>query len=652
MKSIDSELFSDLYKPIINGLAQRLLIVLLVWLIAGILTGCHTNSEQSKKQADGKDTMRNESAGQSKTDVEAENNPDKRVKKEANINGGREKRDLTRNLYEPPVTNEQRKTQTYSIRTKRDTIIKYSTGTEIYIPANAFLNQSGKVVKGQVKFRYRELHSPFDFYADGIPMEYEQGEKKYVFESAGMCQAEATKNERELKVNPEAQIKVTMQSFVKGDDYQVYHLDEANNEWEQTGDETFSTKSYEAEKQNLPARPVLPKKAGSNTFKVEDPAKYPEIFSKSRHKFSVQVYDVAMTRVKPDKLPSLLVEQEKLKKHLNDQLDQTHFDRENRDKYEIRFVVNKKGETSIISTSKFYYCNACKQSLYRAIDQIPELDPAKVGNDEASVEIEMEIMWKNNEVAFAVQNVSLANQKFFEDVYFRPLDLDKCKRHNAPDYSEVKRGSRTGTFWYISQTETANGKTETKKCLCALAFKDRKRFKEAKAAFKRKYKPEFQKYREEAKALKGDWSDYRQQVAQNDYPGLDVSKREQVERTFELNEFGYTNIDKPQDYPQGATLAAEFTDRQGNPLHFKGQVQMVEKQENALYRYADTVYFDPGQENILWGITQDGNVAYFKPNDFRKIRKKEGSYTFRMSLYKGEFNTKSDIERILMENNV
>lgn len=46
-----------------------------------------------------------------------------------------------------------------------------------------------------VKITYREFADPIDFFVSGIPMEYDSAGRKYNFESSGMCEINAYKDD-------------------------------------------------------------------------------------------------------------------------------------------------------------------------------------------------------------------------------------------------------------------------------------------------------------------------------------------------------------------------------------------------------------------------------------------------------------------------
>ena len=119
-----------------------------------------------------------------------------------------------------------------------------------------------------------------------------------------------------------------------------------------------------------------------------------------------------------------------------------------------------------------------------------------------------------------------------------------------------------------------------------------------------------------------------------------------IMRTLEVNQFGVVNLDYPHVYPKGAKLDASFVDENGKALDLK-QVVLVEIGVNALYRYTKTIHFNPESQNILWGMTEDGKLAYFTASDFKNLEARSGKVAFKMRVHPEELKTYDDIMNVL-----
>lgn len=131
----------------------------------------------------------------------------------------------------PPFKNTDIKFTSYNVNTSAPKEISYPTGSKITIPKDAFVDKNGKVVKGDVEIRYREMHDAVDFFLSGIPMTYDSAGKHYTFESAGMMEMYAFQNGEVVKLKEGKTIKVEMASGEAGNKFNVYKLDTVTKNW-------------------------------------------------------------------------------------------------------------------------------------------------------------------------------------------------------------------------------------------------------------------------------------------------------------------------------------------------------------------------------------------------------------------------------------
>jgi hypothetical protein len=108
-------------------------------------------------------------------------------------------------------------------------LVYQRTGTEIHIPANAFISKSGDPVKGTVEIRYREFITPSEIFTSGIPMHL-QGDE--YLESAGMFEVEAWQQGEQLVLAPQVEIEVSMNSSFTDQDYNLYSFNNTNQNWD------------------------------------------------------------------------------------------------------------------------------------------------------------------------------------------------------------------------------------------------------------------------------------------------------------------------------------------------------------------------------------------------------------------------------------
>src|SRR5580765_7301581 len=68
----------------------------------------------------------------------------------------------------PPNPNVNIPYQDYSVDAVLGDTLFYATGSIIVVPASAFVDKAGNIIKGKVQLKYREFSNPLDFFVAGI----------------------------------------------------------------------------------------------------------------------------------------------------------------------------------------------------------------------------------------------------------------------------------------------------------------------------------------------------------------------------------------------------------------------------------------------------------------------------------------------------
>lgn len=238
--------------------------------------------------------------------------------------------------------------------------------------------------------------------------------------------------------------------------------------------------------------------------------------------------------------------------------------------------------------------------------------------------------------------------KEYRDVWFEPVDGKKCG-FDSKDIlvKDLKNGTYEVTFVPWGKLPD----TIKTKCICYLSFKDKAQYSKALNNHRKKYAGLLSKIQAKRKTIDDAWSNYNKKrieykafFARKEIKELNGASK--IIRTLEVNQFGLVNLDWPHAYPKGAKVAASFVDENGNALSLK-QVVLVELGVNALYRYTKTVHFNPESQNILWGMTEDGKLAYFTASDFKNLEARSGKVVFKMRVHPTELKTYDDIMNVL-----
>lgn len=240
--------------------------------------------------------------------------------------------------------------------------------------------------------------------------------------------------------------------------------------------------------------------------------------------------------------------------------------------------------------------------------------------------------------------------KEYRDVWFEPVDGKKCG-FDSKDIlvKDLKNGTYEVTFVPWGKLPD----TIKTKCICYLSFKDKAQYSKALNNYRKKYAGLLSKIQATRKTIDDAWSNYNKKrieykafFARKEIKELNGASK--IIRTLEVNQFGLVNLDWPHVYPKGAKVVASFVDENGKPIVLK-QVVLVELGVNALYRYTKTVHFNPESQNILWGITEDGKLAYFTASDFKNLEARSGEVVFKMRVHPEELQTYDEIMAVLFK---
>lgn len=123
----------------------------------------------------------------------------------------------------------------YKVNGAKGGKITHSTGTEVQIPSNTFLDQNGKIIESDIYIHFREINNPVDMMLSGIPMHYDSSNFKNNLLSEGMIEILGFHNDKPVAINETKSIAITLSSKSQKNDFNVYYLDEKNKKWDYKG---------------------------------------------------------------------------------------------------------------------------------------------------------------------------------------------------------------------------------------------------------------------------------------------------------------------------------------------------------------------------------------------------------------------------------
>ncbi|OJJ23033.1 hypothetical protein BKI52_01385 [marine bacterium AO1-C] len=106
--------------------------------------------------------------------------------------------------------------------------VQFQNGTNIKVPVDAFVDASGKTVKGKVDIEYRELKNASEIVASGIPTNYSNS-KKQQFETEGVIEVRAKSNGKDVYLAKNKNLEINLPKNIKAGE-NLYHLEESGEQ--------------------------------------------------------------------------------------------------------------------------------------------------------------------------------------------------------------------------------------------------------------------------------------------------------------------------------------------------------------------------------------------------------------------------------------
>lgn len=232
----------------------------------------------------------------------------------------------------------------------------------------------------------------------------------------------------------------------------------------------------------------------------------------------------------------------------------------------------------------------------------------------------------------------------YKNVRFEPIDIKTCK---ISDAQEMKIKPLNNGVYEVTSIIKYESFRKENKCLCYLAFEEGKDYNNALKIYQKKYSKLLAGRKLISDKIKFEWDKYYGVV--NAYRKLEVkalSGEEKIIRSLTINNFGFVNCDLPKDYPSGGEINPIYVDGNGKPIVLNNVV-LVEKNTNALFRYSDNVKYNPSNNNLLWGLTNDNKIAFIKNADFQSLKNSTSKQKVHMHIHKEKVTTYEDVANVL-----
>ena len=478
--------------------------------------------------------------------------------------------DISLPFINPPLPKINVPFSEYVFDADKGQTIYYNSGSIIHFPPAAFVDESNNIIKGMVKISYREFADPIDYFVSGIPMQYDSAGKKYNFESSGMCEINAYKDNKAVFVNPNAKPEINLSGTNKSALHNVYFLDTAKRSWEFKGKDIITeVKNIVLPKAivqqipsiehnfNIPLKPIPPRKADEahQSFSITvDPASFKELLVYDHLKFEV-------------------VDESTFKgSDANEEWQDVKLDR-----------------TSTEGIFTVTFANAKRKVTYK-------VRPVLEGKDYAAA-------------LNAFEEKNLAYEKALKD----RLKNEKILSDSIALINKQPADNRNADWiWNQNMNAMINERNKKLRALTKINIP---------LIEKQVIAQQIMELDQLLLLNRNEWK-----------AAADRSLSTEVIRSFAINKFGIWNCDEPEDVNNTSPVFANYSDSLNNKIVFLS-VAVTYKGLNRIARFTapGPIRIVPGQESMIWGI-KDSLFYYFSYKDFAAagIQRDIKSYTFKM----------------------
>ncbi|MDB2363544.1 hypothetical protein N9V83_00805 [Flavobacteriales bacterium] len=110
-----------------------------------------------------------------------------------------------------------------------------SRNTIVIIPEKSIVNKDGEIINGEIDLKIKEYDNAIEASLAQIDMEYDSSGVSYHFETGGMFELKALKNDKEVFIKEGSEITVLKGSDVLSKAFNSYYYDDKQKNWVYTG---------------------------------------------------------------------------------------------------------------------------------------------------------------------------------------------------------------------------------------------------------------------------------------------------------------------------------------------------------------------------------------------------------------------------------
>lgn len=491
----------------------------------------------------------------------------------------------------PPLEKLQKAFITFEVDAAIGGTFEYGDGTRIVVPPYAFVDKEGKKVLGTVFLMYREFHDYVDIFLSGIPMQYDSSNVQLNMATAGMMEMYALQNTKAVFLKQQNPINIELVSqttLTKSLDYSVYQLDTTERNW-----------TYQ-QKDNI---------------------------------------DLKLEKSLAMQLKNILAETEIVKELTKIQQEISNLD--NKKQLEIAKIEQT------IPLAQVPIAPHQPNAANFAFDF--DLSAYEVA-DEAGLKEYNDILWEVS------ANQETAYKKAISEIVWEDAEVEKIP--NGYDYKLTLIHSTETVDLIISpalrgsEYAKARADYENKQRAYEVTMTQRTvQLQPQKEALERELRAEEEKLALQKATYQQRYNRERIIQLRNLRIQEDsiINVKQSIVNRFEVKKFGVWNCDQPLKANQ-KTLKATFTDESGTP-YINYLAFMVNQNTGTVQRFYSSedmsLAYDSNAPHLMWLVNQEGKIAKFSPEDFKKIPTTASNYTFTFKTIEDNFETEAELRALL-----
>jgi len=490
---------------------------------------------------------------------------------------------------------------TSTVAANRGGRIVFKSGTVAVVPPRAFANRAGEVVAGEVEIKIKEYHDYIDFFLSGIPMQYDSLGTMYQLESAGMIEIYAEQDGERLDLMPEKSIDIELKSTVQVKpgsavpNFNIYKLNEDKENWEYVTRDKMSFIGEEPSRDHGEDshEPLTIEGLESNKQKALRALDQTLVRELSAFENSIPL------PVKPQRPEKANTNNPTFELKLDDRVVQNNISEEE--------ASLQKSEAELRELQKKY-----DKFIWEVLPGQATWSSAIATTD-----------WDDREIRANGNNqytVTFIKGESRVDVNVKPVLVGKY-------YSAALEKFEQEFAAYTAVTTERQAKIDIKKA-------ELEKIKAARAAVSE--------------------AEFDERIAEMKAAGLDrAASNEMIKRevlnSFNVTSFGIWNCDRPLP-AYAAMLKGKFTDQFDS--EYNGLTAFrADRSRNTVAKFTVgegiQVQYNENSDNLMWFVTPENKIAVYRPQDFKKIKKKRGDFTFVMDLEEQTIDSEDDIRKIL-----